>query len=198
MGVIAGGLAIVGLIVLRADLASCSTTSRAASGWRAVIVSAAAGAFTVGLVGAGRYEPARVSAALAVAAIIAGWGLAQSPDLLPGLTVTEGAAADSTLEALLISIAAGLVILVPSLMLLYGLLLRGRFDPGAAAVEEHHEPVPLREARPLVLAAAALLVAGVPLTFLGDGILLGVGVAALALFVVTGALALLRPDALDA
>jgi hypothetical protein len=46
--------------------------------------------------------------------------------------------------------------------------------------------------------AAALLVAGVPRTFLGDGVLLGVGVAALALFVVTGALALLRPDALDA
>jgi hypothetical protein len=59
-------------------------------------------------------------------------------------------------------------------------------------VEEHHEPAPLRQARPLELTAAALLVARVPLTFLGDGILLGVGVVALALFVVTGALALLR------
>jgi cytochrome bd ubiquinol oxidase subunit II len=198
MGVIAGALAVAGLIVVYADSRELFDDLRSGAGLAAVIVSAAAGAFTLALVRAGRYEPARVSAALAVAAIIAGWGIAQSPDLLPGLTVAQGAAGDSTLEALLISIAAGLVILVPSLMLLYGLLLRGRFDPGAAAVEEHYEPAPLREARPLVLAAAALLVAGVPLTFLGDGILLGVGVVALALFVVTGALALLRPDALDA
>jgi cytochrome d ubiquinol oxidase subunit II len=139
-----------------------------------------------------------VSAALAVAAIIAGWGIAQSPDLLPGLTVAEGAAGHSTLVALLISIAVGLVILVPSLMLLYGLVLRGRFDPSARAIEEHYEPAPLREARPLVLAAVGLLVVGVPLTMLGEGVLLGAGVVALALFVVTGALALLRPDALDA
>jgi cytochrome bd ubiquinol oxidase subunit II len=198
MGVVAGALAVAGLIELRADARGLFDDLTSGAGLVAVIVSAIGGVCTIALVRAGRYEPARVSAALAVAAIIAGWGIAQSPDLLPGLTVAQGAAGDSTLVALLISIAVGLAILVPSLMLLYGLLLRGRFDPGAAAVEEHHEPAPLREARPLVLAAAALLVAGVPLTFLGDGILLGVGVVALALFVVTGALALLRPDALDA
>jgi hypothetical protein len=33
---------------------------------------------------------------------------------------------------------------------------------------------------------------------LGEGVLLGAGVVALVLFVVTGALALLRPEALDA
>ena len=83
-----------------------------------------------------RYEPARVSAALAVAAIVAGWGIAQSPDILPGLTVHDAAAGHATLVALLISIAAGLVILVPSLVLLFGLVLRGRFDPAAPAVAD--------------------------------------------------------------
>ena len=198
MGVVAGALAVAGLIVLRADARELFDDLTSGAGLAAVIVSAAGGAATIALVRAGRYEPARVSAAVAVGAIIAGWGIAQSPDLLPGLTVDEGAAGDSTIEALLISIAVGLVILVPSLMLLYGLVLRGRFDPSVAAVEEHHEPVPSRDVQPLVLAAGALLVVGVPLTFLGDGILLGVGVLSLALFVVTGAVALLRPEALDA
>jgi cytochrome d ubiquinol oxidase subunit II len=198
MGVVAGGLAIAGLIVLRADARELFDDLTSGAGLAAVIVSAVGGASTIALVRAGRHEPARVSAALAVAAIIAGWGIAQSPDLLPGLTVAEGAAGHSTLVALLISIAVGLVILVPSLMLLYGLVLRGRFDPSARAIEEHYEPAPLREARPLLLAAVGLLVVGVPLTMLGEGVLLGAGVVALALFVGTGALALLRPDALDA
>jgi hypothetical protein len=99
--------------------------------------------------------------------------------------------------ALLVSIAAGLVILVPSLMLLYGLVLRGRFDPHAPAVAEHYAPAPASEPRRLHLVAAALLVAGVPLTFFGEGVLLAIGVLALTLFVVTGALALLRPEALE-
>jgi cytochrome d ubiquinol oxidase subunit II len=48
-----------------------------------VLVSGAAGLATILLVSARRYEPARFSGALAVAAVVAGWGLAQRPDLLP-------------------------------------------------------------------------------------------------------------------
>ena len=198
MGLVAGALAVVGLVVLRADARELFDDLTSGAALAAVLVSGAAGLATIALVRNGRHEPARISAALAVAAIVAGWGAAQSPDLLPGLTIEEGAAGDSTIEALLISIAVGLVILVPSLILLYGLVLRGRFDPSAAAVEEHHEPALSREAGPLVPAAGALFVVGVPLTFLGDGVLLAIGVLALAGFVVTGALALLRPEALDA
>jgi cytochrome bd ubiquinol oxidase subunit II len=197
MGVIAGALAVVGLIVLRADARELFDDLTSGAGLAAVLVSGAAGVCTLALVRGGRYEPARVSAALAVSAIIAGWGIAQRPDLLPGLTVDEGAAADSTLEALLISIAAGLVILVPSLMLLYGFVLRGRFDTSAPAVGEHLEPRPSREPRRLPVVAGALLVVGAPLTFLGEGVLLAIGVLSLVLFVAAGTLALLRPETLD-
>jgi cytochrome bd ubiquinol oxidase subunit II len=196
MGVIAGGLAVVGLIVLRADARELFDDLTSGAGLAAVLVSGAAGVCTLALVRRRRYEPARVSAALAVAAVVAGWGLAQRPDLLPGLTVEEGAASDATLEALLISIGAGLVILVPSLMLLYGLVLRGRFDTSAPAVDEQPEPRPPGEPRRLPIVAAALLVVGAPLTFLGEGVLLAIGVLSLVLFAATGALALLRPETL--
>jgi cytochrome bd ubiquinol oxidase subunit II len=197
MGLIAGALAVAGLIVLRGDARELFDDLTSGTGLVAVLVSAAGGLATLGLVRAGRYEPARVSAALAVAAIVAGWGAAQSPDLLPGLTIEDGAAGHSTLVALLVSIAAGLVVLVPSLVLLYGLLLRGRFDASARTVHGPADPRAPGTPRPPVLIAGALLVAGVPLTFFGEGVLLAIGVLALALFVVTGALALLQPDVLS-
>jgi cytochrome bd ubiquinol oxidase subunit II len=197
MGLIAGALAVVGLLVLRADERELFDDLTSGAGRVAVLVSAAAGVCTLVLVRARRYEPARVSAAVAVAAVVAGWGLAQRPYLLPGLTVEEGAAGHATLVALIVSIAAGLVILVPSLMLLYGFLLRGRFDPGARTVAERPAPRSARGPRPLVRVAGGLLVAGVPLTLFGEGMLLAVGVLALASFVATGALALLEPAGLD-
>jgi cytochrome bd ubiquinol oxidase subunit II len=197
MGVVAGALAIVGLVVLRADARGLFDDLTSGAGLAAVLVSAAGGVATMALVRAGRYEPARVSAAAAVAAIVAGWGLAQQPELLPGLTVEEGAASHSTLVALLISIGAGLVIIVPSLMLLYGLQLRGRFDPAAPTVDEHPEGRSSTGPRPLPAAAGVLLLVGVTLTILGEGVLLAVGVVSLALFVAVGALALLRPEAIS-
>jgi cytochrome d ubiquinol oxidase subunit II len=197
MGLTAGALAGIGLLVLRADARELFDDLTSGAGRVAVLVSAAAGSCTLVLVRTRRYEPARVSAAVAVAAIVAGWGLAQRPDLLPGLTIEDAAAGHSTLVALLVSIAAGLVILVPSLMLLYGLVLRGRFDTTAPAVEERAGARSRREPRRLETVAGGLLVVGVPLTFLGEGVLLAVGVLALALFVATGALALLQPETLD-
>jgi cytochrome d ubiquinol oxidase subunit II len=93
-----------------------------------VIVSALAGVVTMVLVWFERFGPARASAALAVAAVIAGWAAAQEPQLLPGLTVAEAAAGRSTLIATIVGVAAGAVVLVPSLAMLYSLVLRGRLD----------------------------------------------------------------------
>jgi cytochrome bd ubiquinol oxidase subunit II len=152
---------------------------------------------TLALVRAQRYEPARFSAALAVAAIVAGWGIAQSPDILPGLTVRAAAADRSTLVALLISIAAGFIVLLPSLAMLFGLVLRGRFDTGAPAVEERPARRQTGGHGSVAILAAGLFVVGATLTFLGEGLLLAVGVVALAAFIVVGVAELLGPGALE-
>jgi len=60
--------------------------------------------------------------------IIAGWGLAQNPTFLPGLTIKEAAAGDETMVVLLLGLAFGALVLVPSLFLLFRLVLTGRFD----------------------------------------------------------------------
>jgi cytochrome bd ubiquinol oxidase subunit II len=196
MGLVAGALAVGGLVVLREDSRPLFDGLTSGAGLACVLVSALAGLVTLALVRAGRYEPARFSAALAVAAIVAGWGIAQSPDLLPGLTIEDAAAGRSTLWALLISIAAGLVILVPSLALLYGLVLRGRFDLGAPAGQEPPQPQATRGARGLAAAAVTLLVAGVALTLFADGIALAIGVLSLVGFIALGAIEFLRPETL--
>jgi cytochrome bd ubiquinol oxidase subunit II len=196
MGLVAGALAIGGLVVLREDTRPLFDDLVSGWGLVAVLLSAVAGAATIALVRAGRYEPARFSAALAVAAIVAGWGIAQSPDVLPGLTIEEAAAGRSTLWALLISIAAGLVILVPSLALLYGLVLRGRFDISAPDAHEAPQPRASRVTRGLAVAAVVLLVAGVALTLFGEGVALAAGIAALVGFIALGAVELLAPEML--
>jgi cytochrome bd ubiquinol oxidase subunit II len=196
MGLVAGALAVGGLVVLREDSRPLFDGLTSGAGLAAVLVSALAGLVTLALVRAARYEPARFSAALAVAAIVAGWGIAQSPDLLPGLTIEDAAAGRSTLWALLISIAAGLVILVPSLALLYGLVLRGRFDLGAPAGQEPPQPQATRGARGLAAAAVTLLVVGVALTLFADGIALAIGVLSLVGFIALGAIEFLRPETL--
>jgi cytochrome d ubiquinol oxidase subunit II len=195
MGLVAGALAVGGLAVLREDARPLFDDLTSGAGLAAVLLSALAGLATLALVLAARYEPARFSASLAVAAIVAGWGIAQSPDLLPGLTIEDAAAGRSTLWALLISIAAGLVILVPSLTLLYGLLLRGRFDLGSRAGQEP-PPAATRRSRGLPVAAVTLLVAGMVLTPFAEGIGLVIGVLSLVGFIALGTIELLSPHRL--
>jgi cytochrome bd ubiquinol oxidase subunit II len=200
-GAIAGAVALGGLFVLRSDAERLYDGLTSGAGLIAVVASVAAGAATLGFVARRRLEAARWSAAVAVGALVAGWALAQRPRLLPGLTVEEAAAGDATMVALLVSIAIGAAILIPSLALLFGLVLRGRFDerperPGSLE-RVGRAPVPtgaLRTGggRPAGVAAVACAVLGVPLTFVSDGgvglalgvILLMAAVAAAALFVV--------------
>jgi cytochrome bd ubiquinol oxidase subunit II len=195
MGLGAGSLAVGGIVVLRQDARPLFDHLTSGAGLAAVLLSALAGLGTLHLVRAGRYEPARFSAAVAVAAIVAGWGIAQSPYLLPGLTINDAAAGSSTLWALLISIGAGLVILVPSLTLLYGLVLRGRFEFGIRAGQEPPPPA-TRRPRGLAAAALTLLVAGMVLTPFAEGIGLVIGVLSLVGFIALGAIELLSPHRL--
>jgi hypothetical protein len=89
------------------------------------------------------------------------------PDVIPGLTVEQAAADTSTLVALLVG-GIGALILVPSLFVLFRLLLTGRLDPGARV----SAPPP---GRPRAGAGSRARPLAVPLT-------LGMGAAVLLVF----------------
>jgi cytochrome d ubiquinol oxidase subunit II len=199
-GVVAGALAAAGLLVLHDDARHLYDGLLHGKGLVAVIVSGLAGAGTLGLVAARRYEPARYLSTVAVAAIVIGWALAQQPELLPGLTIHRAAAPHDALVAVTIAVIAGGLVVFPSLLLLFRLTLGGtlRGPAGPAA-----EPVPvgpvgvLAAARQglLVRAAVACLIAGVGLlNVLDPGWAHVLGVIALAGFAVLGFVAALPPE----
>ena len=193
-GALVGAIAICGPIVLHEDARPLYDGLSSGAGLVAGLVSGIAGVATLALVHRGRFEPARASAALAVAAIVAGWGLAQEPSFLPGLTVQEAAAGDATLVAIAVSVGFGLLILLPSLALLFRLMLSGRFDPGREL-----QDVPARTARspaPAIPLAAPAATAGLgaAVTLLFEGWLLGIGVALMLLGAVLAFLLFAAPE----
>ena len=128
-GVLTGAVAIGSLLVVRSDARPLFDGLTSGAGLVAVLASALAGAVTLALVTTRRYGPARFTAAAAVGAVTVGWALAQDPYLLPGeLTLDAGAASDTVLAALVTSVGIGMLILVPSLLYLYRLVLRGTLD----------------------------------------------------------------------
>ena len=172
-GLAAGALALAGLPVLRhygLDLTRGAALVL-------VIISGVAGLATLVLCWRLRFGLARLTAALAVAAVVIGWAAAQAPRFLPGMTVTQAAAGRSTLIALVIAVAAGSAILLPSLALLYTLFLRGRLDTPethpahetvAVPAESPASGSPSPRARLWSAAAAAGLVAGAGLLVFAD------------------------------
>ncbi|HEY2562573.1 MAG TPA: cytochrome d ubiquinol oxidase subunit II [Acidimicrobiales bacterium] len=100
-----------------------------------------------------RLIPARVVAALGVAAVIWGWGVAQYPTLLPGsgLTLDNAAAPHSVLVALVVLFIVVVVIIGPSFALLFSLQSRGiLLDAGEGALAEATDHVPGAERSGLV------------------------------------------------
>ena len=169
-GVMAGALAVAGLGVVFAD-APVIWSGLVSGGLVMVCLSAAAGALTLTLVRGNRFGPARLSAAVAVAAIVGGWALAQHPRILPGLTIEQAAAGRSTLAAVMISVAVGAIVLVPSLVLLFALFLRGYLDTETRADSSVLEvPGTGVEDRPRFLGPFAIgcLLVGVALMVLTD------------------------------
>jgi cytochrome bd ubiquinol oxidase subunit II len=141
-GVAAGAVAIGGLFVLRDDARDLYDGLTSGGGLVFVALSAVGGVLTLALVWRGRFGPARVSAAAAVACIIVGWAFAQSPYLLPRkLTLDDAAASDATLAAMLVGVAVGLLLLVPSLVILYRLVLRGRLDQEFEPLDQRFRPL---------------------------------------------------------
>jgi cytochrome d ubiquinol oxidase subunit II len=189
-GALAGVLAVGGLIVLHGDAHRIFHRLLAGPGLPALIVSVACGALALWLVWRSRFAAARALAALAVAAIVAGWALAQQPLLLRGLTVAQAAAPHDTLVLVVIAVLAGGAILFPSLALLFRLTLSGRLGHASAddaagrfAPASGRHPAPGLPAR----AAGACLLAGVGLLTIADaGWAHAAGVVCLLGFVVFG------------
>jgi cytochrome d ubiquinol oxidase subunit II len=164
-----------------------------------VALSLLAGAATLALVARWHLEAARVSAAVAVAALVGGWALAQNPVLLPGLTVSEAAAPDNVLVLLVVVILAGGLILFPSLALLFRLVLRGSFSAEPVVVRGAPAPGPtggFTAALTATRLAGLCFALGAALLVLGTGAWPhAVGVALLTAFIVLGLSALAGEDA---
>jgi cytochrome d ubiquinol oxidase subunit II len=121
-----------GIGVLRADAPRLfdGLTGRALP---LVVASAGFGAASLVLLVRRRLVAVRVTAALAVVAIIWGWAAGQYPYLLePGLTIAQAASGRATMQAVLASLAVGSVLLVPSLALLFILFQREHREELAA------------------------------------------------------------------
>jgi cytochrome d ubiquinol oxidase subunit II len=127
---VGGAVAIYGIFVLRDD--ARPLYDGLTSGWGVVFVagSGVAGLLTLWLLWRERFGTARWASAAAVAAIVVGWVVAQSPDILPGaLTAEEAAAGDATLIPLLICVVIAVLVLVPALGWLFKLKLTGQLEP---------------------------------------------------------------------
>ena len=199
-GLVSGAIALAGLPVLRSDAEPLYHRLLEGRGLIGVIASIVAGCATLALVWWKRYEAARYTAALAVASIIAGWALAQSPVFLEGLTVREAAAGRETLVAVVVAVLAGAVILFPSLALLFGFLLGRAPRRGESAAERPVQTRSLFTALGpglLPRLAIACLVAGVGFLTVAEAAWAhAVGVLCLFAFIVAAFPAALPPDLL--
>ena len=192
-GLFAGAIAMGGLFVLRSDAHPLYHGLVDGDGLPALIVSVLAGLATLALVWHRHFETARYSAALAVAAIIAGWGLAQQPLMLPGLTIQQAAAPHDTLVAVTIAVVAGAAIVFPSLGLLFRLMLSGRLEGDEQPAERVRTTTAVLSASApglFVRVAGACLFVGIGLLTVADASWAhAIGVVFLLGFIVTGFLA---------
>jgi cytochrome d ubiquinol oxidase subunit II len=101
-----------------------------------VAISVAAGLAVLAMIWLRWYPGLRVTAAIAVAAVVWGWGLAQYPDLLPGtLTLAAGSAPPAALLAELVIAGAAALIVGPAFGLLYWLQQRGLLAQAESATQ---------------------------------------------------------------
>jgi cytochrome bd ubiquinol oxidase subunit II len=128
--VVAGALAVAGIIALRAD-ARYVYDGLTGDGLPLVILSGLCGAGVLVLLVRGTHRGTRLLAAGAVVAVVWGWAIAQHPYLLPQvLTIDQAAAPSDTLTALLIVFGVAVLVVLPSLGLLYTLTQRNLIEEG--------------------------------------------------------------------
>jgi cytochrome d ubiquinol oxidase subunit II len=135
-GAVTGLLAVAGIVALRshAHYVYDRLTSNALP---LVISSALAGLAVIVLLRSRSRRYARPLAIVAVVAVVWGWGVAQYPYLLPTqLTIADAAAPSDTLTAVLIVFGAAIVLVIPSMVLLYTLAQRSMVEEGPAPAAE--------------------------------------------------------------
>lgn len=127
-GVVCGALSAV---VLASALASDTYLAEGLKGkaMPLLIGSGVAAVAAIVLVARGKPGTSRLFGAAAVAVVLAGWGIAQYPYLLPtSLTIDQGAAPPSTLRAVFVIVVVALAIILPSLGLLFRLDQSSRLE----------------------------------------------------------------------
>jgi cytochrome bd ubiquinol oxidase subunit II len=133
--VVTGALAAAGLVALHSD-ARFVFDGLTSDALPLVILSLLCGAAVLVLVRRGASRGARPLAVGAVVAVIWGWGVAQNPYLLPQkLTIAGAAAPGSTLTTVLIVFGVAVVLVLPSIGVLFTLVQRN-------LVEETSRPPP--------------------------------------------------------
>ena len=121
---VAGALSIAGIVVLHEDAPHLydRLTGKALP---LVILSGLCGLAVLVLLRRGAARGLRPLAVAALVAVIWGWGVAQYPYLLPEtLTIAQGAAPSATLTGVLIVFGVAVLLVIPSLALLYTLAQR--------------------------------------------------------------------------
>ncbi len=127
---VAGALAVGGIFALRAD-ARYVYDGLIGEGLPLVALSAACGLAVLAMLLRGAGRGLRPLAAGAVVAVIWGWGVAQYPYLLPtSLKISDAAAPEATLLAVLVVFTIAAVVVLPSLGLLYWLTQRDYLEAG--------------------------------------------------------------------
>jgi cytochrome bd ubiquinol oxidase subunit II len=127
--VVTGGFAGLALVVLGRDAPGLAS-DLVAGAPLLVALSAAGGLGSIAALVARRYRTARGFAVSAVGAVVAGWGVAQYPVLVPpALTVAQAAAPAQTLPVTLGVLVAGFAVTVPALALLFVIFSRGTSGP---------------------------------------------------------------------
>jgi cytochrome d ubiquinol oxidase subunit II len=123
-GVGGGVVALVGVYVLYSDAPRLFHQLRTV-GAPLLAVSGLCGLAALILLHRGRPPVVRALAALAIATVVAGWGVAQYPYLLgTHLTIQQAAAPSATLWVLLVVSCVAAALIAPSLVLLYTLQLQ--------------------------------------------------------------------------
>jgi cytochrome d ubiquinol oxidase subunit II len=118
-GVVAGALAAIGLLVVRAQ-APVLWEGMTETALPFVVLSALGGLASLGALLARRHQAARIAAAVAVGAVLWGWGAAQWPYLVvPDVTAEAAAAHEATMRLVAIGFTVGGLLLAPSLVVLF-------------------------------------------------------------------------------